>query len=88
MTQLKKTAKALLPIVDSIWYNIALVVVLLAQILIRNQALVVLTIVMIFVYFGVQMLATKITKRQCIFYSIILGLNALTVVVLLWATFW
>ncbi|AIG65888.1 hypothetical protein ACRHK7_01710 [Weissella tructae] len=86
MSNLKKWANVLAPVVNSLWYNVALIVVMLSQLMIRRQSLIILAMLMIFVFFGVQLLTQDLTKRQRILYSLILGLNAATVLMLAWAT--
>lgn len=86
MSSLRKGATKLAPIVNALWYQFVLVFVMLAQLMFRHQALVILAMVMIFVYFGVQMLTQDLTKRQRILYTVILTLNAATVLALAWAT--
>lgn len=87
MTGVKKAATALRPVVNSVWYNVALIVVLILQLVIRHEALIVLAMGMIFLYCGVQLLVDNLTKRQRMLYWIILGLNAASVILLAWATF-
>lgn len=86
MSNLKKWANVLAPIVNSLWFNVALIVVMMSQLMIRRQELIILAMLMIFVFFGVQLLTQELTKRQRILYSLILGLNAATVLMLAWAT--
>jgi hypothetical protein len=86
VSNLKKWANVLAPVVNSLWYNVALIVVMLSQLMIRRQSVIILAMLMIFVFFGVQLLTQDLTKRQRILYSLILGLNAATVLMLAWAT--
>lgn len=85
MQTVKNIAEKLAPSINSIWFNLVLVVVMVAQFLVRNQVLIVLAMLMIFVFFGVQMMTQNLTKRQRILYTIILSLNAVTVLLLAWA---
>lgn len=85
MQTVKNIAEKLAPSINSIWFNLALVVVMVAQLLVRNPVLIVLAMLMIFVFFGVQMMTQNLTKRQRILYTIILSLNAVTVLLLAWA---
>jgi len=82
MSGIKKIATNLVPIVNSIWYNVALIVVMLAELVIRNRLLIVIAMLMIFVFFGVLLLTQNLTKRQRILYSVIIGLNAVTILML------
>lgn len=86
MTSMKNVATKIAPIVNGIWFQLALVVVMLAQLMLREPVLVILAMIMIFAYFGVQMLTQDLTKRQRVLFTVILILNAGTVLALALAT--